>query len=142
MIIGKGRFTVRTITGDNPAPVVVLGVPTDIVELNLGQLNLGDYVFFTADVTMVKGGLLGESSLFVNKSGGGATVYWTHDWEQLEQNNVFHQAATTWRQLVTGVGRVVVAGTFSVTLYGESLVANATVGANLGSAMAWVVRGG
>lgn len=142
MNIGKGRFTVRTVTGDNPAPVVLLAVPTPILVLACGQLSLGDYVFFTGNVIMVKGGLLGESSLFVVKDGGSGTVYWTHDWEQLELNNVFMQAGTTWRALMTGVGRVVAAGTFDVGLYGESLVSNSTVGANLASAMAWVVRGG
>lgn len=92
--------------------------------LNLGQVEVGDVIWYQGILYMTKGGAPGSTAIGIQKSGGTATLAFGYD-KTYDRHDVYQEAASVYPLGISGFARVTVAGTVTnLQLYGISMGSN------------------
>lgn len=118
----------------NPGLVAVLAAPTIVVEQTLFNLTLGSWVMMTYRLALTKGGVAGNTVFAVDKNGGAGDIDWilpSYPTGISASNQIFaHPAGAGAVFQGMMIGRVGLAGDYTLSMVASSAGSNATVNAN------------
>lgn len=142
MRIGRGRITRNRTSAENAGIITVLGVQTEIVEVDVGEVSTGDMVLVTTTFGLAKGGTLGTSAVTIRQSGGTATGVFVKDQLNIWSTHFNVPASTFWVDALSTVYQVTGGGTLLLALDGLSSGSNSIVNPGVGQIHAWTIYGG
>jgi hypothetical protein len=123
----------------NGGVVTLLAGYTEIATGSAANVAVGDRILISAVATALKGAAAGDTTIRIDHTGT-ATIVWDTVSAVLDVTDAIAIAATP-SFTVSGIGVVVVAGTFIPRLGGLSAGSNSTVAVNAGRIRAITLRG-
>lgn len=128
----------------NPGLVTVLAAPTIVTELTLTNLNVGAWVMVAYRLPLTKGGVAGNTFFVVDNNGGTADIDWilpNYPTGISASDQIFAQpigSAAVFQGMM--IGRVRVAGTYTLSMSASSAGSNASVAPNDGVLGAFIIN--
>lgn len=128
VLISSGTFVPSQRSAANSGGATVTSSQTGLVDLNLGSVYVGQLFLVTGYATMTKGGTPGLSRLDLSRPAGTATIDFTGQGVAVPQIDFFAiPAGNSLNCQIVAIGRVTVAGTYTLRLNGTSLGSDSSV---------------
>ncbi len=116
-------------SADNPATVVLPAGGIEVIELDMGTVNLGDRLLVNAILACIKGATAGNIDYNIRKKSGTAVLQSMRARVNL-QLTWYQEASLISRKLISGIFRVITPGTLILHSWGISAGSDSTCSAS------------
>jgi len=140
-IVPLARMQREKPSAKNAGAVAVLAANTTIQTLALQDVLANDLLLMSARVQGTKGGVAGNTDIFINKNAGTATFFAYNDRLLLDRRHFNTPAGAVIIETLVGIFVIFTGGTLTLEVSGASAGSNLTVAIGDGQIEALVLRG-